>query len=278
MRRQVLAIVSVLSDLHIEFGELRLAKRAADVLLLPGDIHLWVNAILWADRTAQHLDLPVVIIAGNHEHYKNAGRHGQNHRDRHVESCIDALRERAAQTAGRVTFLERETAVVAGVRFIGATLWTDFNLFGDPALAKKAALAGKLTDYNGTIDYRHSVKFTPDHAISEHETARRFIAEACATPFAGSTVIMTHHAPSARSVPEKFASELSSAAYASNLDALVEASGAALWVHGHIHDSKRYRIGRTEVLSNPRGYANEEPADLNSDFDPNLTVDLAGVV
>ena len=56
---------------------------------------------------------------------------------------------------------------------------------------------------------------------------------------------------------------------ASNLDEIVENSGAALWLHGHTHVSQDYWIGSTRVVCNPRGYAGYE---LNPDFDPNLVV------
>jgi len=56
------------------------------------------------------------------------------------------------------------------------------------------------------------------------------------------------------------------AAYASDLEAFVESCGAALWIHGHIHRRNQYRIGRTRVVCNPRGY----PDQTASGFDPRL--------
>jgi predicted phosphodiesterase len=54
-------------------------------------------------------------------------------------------------------------------------------------------------------------------------------------------------------------------AYASNLDEFVVESGAALWVHGHSHQAKQYLIGETLVVSNPRGYP-EEDTGFNDSF------------
>lgn len=63
--------VRIMSDLHIEFGNLRLRKAAEDVIALAGDIHPWTNAVAWADELAQKLDAPVVLVPGNHEFYRN---------------------------------------------------------------------------------------------------------------------------------------------------------------------------------------------------------------
>ena len=92
-------------------------------------------------------------------------------------------------------------------------------------------------------------------------------------PFPGPTVIVTHHAPSERSIAPAFQGTPLAPAYASPLDELVRASGAAAWIHGHVHSHSDYRIGQTRILCNPRGYYAEEPC---LEFDPLATVDIAG--
>jgi hypothetical protein len=65
--------------------------------------------------------------------------------------------------------------------------------------------------------------------------------------------------------------DLTSAAYASNLDELVDASHAKLWIHGHIHRPTSYRIGETRVVSNPRGYPD---GPIDPMFDPALVLEV----
>jgi hypothetical protein len=65
--------------------------------------------------------------------------------------------------------------------------------------------------------------------------------------------------------------ELLSAAYASNLDELVAASRAKLWIHGHTHRPTNYWIGDTRVISNPRGYPVRAIAP---GFDPGFVLEL----
>lgn len=62
------------------------------------------------------------------------------------------------------------------------------------------------------------------------------------------------------------------AAYASALDRLVEGSGAAVWVHGHTHHCVDYRVGRTRVVSNQRGY----PGEAVNGFAPDLVIPATG--
>jgi predicted phosphodiesterase len=256
--------IRVLSDLHIEFGDLSVPTRDADLMVLAGDVHVGLAAAAWADDLAKRLGIPVVLIAGNHEHYDSLRRPGQ-----HLAGIIEGLRAAAAASSGRVVFLERESAIMAGIRFVGCTLWTDFELAGDPGTAMARA-ENAINDFRA-IAYRPGVRFTARDARHEFMLGRQFLETELAKPYDGPTVVITHHLPSLRSVAKRFENDALNPAFASHLDALVERSGAALWIHGHTHDSCDYTIGATRVICNPRGYAGVE---LNPQFDPALTVSI----
>jgi predicted phosphodiesterase len=258
-----MAKIRVMSDVHIEFGELPVPTADADVAVLAGDVHVGFAAAAWADALARQLDIPVVLIAGNHEHYNSLSQ------GRHLAGIVDGLRKAAAASAGRVAFLERDAAVVAGIRFVGCTLWTDFELYGDPGKAMAQAEIS-MNDFR-SIAYRPGVRFTARDACAEFVLGRQFLERELAKPFEGSTVVVTHHLPSLKSVAPRFANDGLNPAFASRLDALVERSGAALWIHGHSHDSADYTLGKTRVICNPRGYHDVE---LNPRFDPALTVEI----
>jgi calcineurin-like phosphoesterase family protein len=89
-------------------------------------------------------------------------------------------------------------------------------------------------------------------ALSDHEQSRRWIEDQLALPYAGKTVVVTHHGPSARSIHPRYLGEPVNAAFVSELDGLVEK--ADLWLHGHVHDSFDYMVGDCRVVANPRGY------------------------
>jgi predicted phosphodiesterase len=258
--------IRVLSDLHIEFGGLELPAVEADVAVLAGDVHVGIESARWSFAMAERLGIPVVLVAGNHEHYG-----GSRDPEISLARTITEFRAAAAARDGRLVFLERQSVVVAGVRFVGCTLWTDFELFGDPAEAMAHA-RNAMTDFQ-VINRAPGVRFTPNDARSEFMAARDFLEAELAKPWSGPTVVVTHHLPSARSVPPRFRDDPLTPAYASHLDALVERSSAALWAHGHTHGSADYAIGATRVVCNPRGYVGYE---LNRRFDPSMVVTVGG--
>lgn len=254
----------ILSDLHLEVGPLELDRSDEDIILLAGDIGRFTDGVIWADRVSQKFDRPVVMIAGNHEFYS-----GSQSPVATVRGTLEALHAAAAQTAGRVIFLECEAVVVDGVRFVGTTLWTDFALLGEPSLSMLIA-EQTMNDYRRI--YRNPGALIRGlEVVRTHFAYRKFLADTLAVQFPGPTVVMTHHSPSYRSLAGRYTDDHVAPAYASNLDDLVARSGAALWVHGHIHVSQDYRIGDTRVVCNPRGYDGRE---LNPSFDPRLTIEL----
>jgi Icc-related predicted phosphoesterase len=267
----------VFSDLHLEFGplELTLAVRAgqlAELVLLAGDIDIKRRGPDWAAATFTQR---VAIIGGNHEAYGDS-----------LFATIAAGRSAAERVSrGRqneIRFLERETWTMAAadgtpVRLIAATLWTDFELFGTETRSGVMARAhAQMSDFHQIriLDelLQETRRLEPMDVFRLHSMSRQFLETELGTPFDGLTIVMTHHAPSMISISDRFRGDLLTAAYASNLDEVVERFQPALWVHGHTHDSFDYRIGRTRVICNPRGYA---PDELNPSFDPALVVEIS---
>jgi Icc-related predicted phosphoesterase len=162
------------------------------------------------------------------------------------------------------------------VRIIAATLWTDFELFG---ATRQSAVMDDA--YHAMNDFRMIQivdglrggfrLLTPSDLLRLHHESKTYIAGELEKSFDGVTIVMTHHAPSGRSVTEAFADDPLAAAYASDLEALIERTQPQLWVHGHIHTSSDYVIGRTRIVCNPRGYF---PSDMNPDFDPGRVIEL----
>ncbi len=159
--------------------------------------------------------------------------------------------------------------VIAGVRFLGSTLWTDFNLFGEE-LKKSAMAEGKLYLNDFRLIRERFRTFSPARSAQLHKTSRAWLTKKLQQPFPGKTVVITHHLPSARSVAERYQSSLTSACFASHLDELMGTS--ALWIHGHTHDSFDYVLHGTRVVCNPRGYCRNPANPENREFNPTLVV------
>jgi Icc-related predicted phosphoesterase len=113
----------------------------------------------------------------------------------------------------------------------------------------------------------------PTDTVRLHRASVAFLHKELSRPFDGATVIVTHHAPSPRSIASRFCGDPLNSAFASNLDPLISRHEPSLWIHGHMHDSFDYTIGRTRVVCNPRGYF---PDQLNSQFDPTFVVEVSG--
>ncbi|HYD62834.1 MAG TPA: metallophosphoesterase [Noviherbaspirillum sp.] len=260
--------IQVASDLHLEFLAARFAgyrvvePTDADVLVLAGDIHRHTHAI----DVFRDWPVPVVYVHGNHELY-----------DAHAFGIMDQLRQRAEKT--NVHYLEKGEVLLHGVRFLGCCLWTDYRLFHGKKAAAMREAERCLNDHR-LITTRGGALFTAIDAERVHLESRQWLEHKLAEPFAGRTVVVTHHAPHPLSIHPRYAGDLLNAAFVSDLTPLVEQ--ADLWIHGHVHDSFDYRIGKTRIVANPRGYARNRhvaasPADLdweNPCFAPRLVVDL----
>lgn len=234
----------------------------ADVIILAGDIEIGPLAADYAADLAAWLGVPVVLVAGNHEFY---GRE-------YLETC-DVLQRRGD---GGAHFLERTRLdLEAGgqrLRILGCTLWTDFLLFGADRQAETMRVSvERMNDFAGMIRYGDGGPFAPHHAADIFAASVAWLRSELATPFDGPTIVVTHHAPSRLSVHQTYKRDPTSAAFASHLDDLIAEAGPSLWVHGHMHHSLDYRIGRTRVVCNPRGY---RPDGLNKRFRPGLLLDV----
>ena len=251
----------ILSDLHLEFDGLRLPEVDADVTVLAGDIGGGLQGIEWALQ-AIPCHQPVIYVLGNHEFY------GQ----RTMPELWKKAREKVAGT--HVHLLENEAVEIGGVRFLGATLWTDFDLFDDREGGMKAALDMNdywniITNYGAGYTSNRATRLTPKDTLRMHQESVSWLSKELSNRGRGPVVAVTHTAPHRGSLHPKYEHHGISPAFVSDLDGLVQR--ADLWIHGHTHDSFDYQAGKCRVVCNPRGYAGHE---LNPGFDSGLVVEV----
>lgn len=255
--------IRVLSDLHIDFGGGPLpASCGEDVVVLAGDICEGVAGIEWAVEAFPATR--IVFVPGNHEYY-----------EARMDACLAELRDVAARLApNRLHVLDRQAVVIDGVRFIGATLWTDYRLFGDPQVAMRYSQP-RLLDYARILVQAGEGErlLTPEDTVQLHAPARQYLALALASGDPRATVVVTHHGPHPKSIAPQFADDLTSAGFISDLGALM--GRAAVWIHGHTHVSFDYAVNGTRIVCNPRGYcARDGTRCENPAFDWELTVEI----
>lgn len=251
--------LNILSDLHLRQGALAAPANDADVVVLAGDIARPMQAVAWASS----LRKPVLYVPGNHEFYGGS-----------IDGTLAQLRTLCQGTD--VHLLDDDVIVLEGVRFIGSTLWTDFLLLG----AAQRALAmheGQrfMRDFSQIRASEASdAMFTPADSAARFERHRGFLAARLAEPFTGPTVVITHHAPSPRSIHPRFTDSPLNACFISDVEPLMDGTRALLWVHGHTHDTFDYTVNGTRVVCNPRGYA-MRGVNENARFDPDFVIDVS---
>ena len=257
--------VQILSDLHVEFDGNLIPALApdAELIILAGDLapvhtrRVGDIAKRWAGADR------ILYVPGNHEFYGS---------DIEV-----AERELARQCLEHgVTLLDRGAVTIDGIRFIGATLWTDFRLeagvLGEAWAHHEVGQAAP--DFTGAIRDRNAPEglFTTQESARRHADDRAFIeAELEKAEASGLTpIVITHHAPSPRCIRPWFEKSRLNPGFASDLDALIARYQPPLWVHGHMHDSVDEWVGETRILANPHGYGRVE----GHTFNPLLVIEV----
>ena len=263
--------IQLLSVLHLEAHPHFVPEPTpgADVLVLAGDVGSYQSGSQLADDDfglarfsplPQHAGwpTPVLFVPGNHEY---------------DAQDFDAAHLRLRQTCDRlgIAWLERETLVMQGVRFVGTTLWSDFDALADHEgctdLGRRLKLRDKafraanfyLRKTGGT---RHGEPFLAEPLREQAMACQEWLAAALQQPFDGSTVAVTHFAPSLKSADPRYGLVPGTAGFCNALDHLLP--HAQLWLHGHLHAPSDYRAQgqrgdgsawQCRVVANPLGYA-----------------------
>lgn len=260
--------LQIFSDIHLEFGTPPTPPITGDIIVAAGDIGVGIEGLVWLSQ----FDRPVVYVAGNHEFY-----------DCDLDETRQELAE-FAETMG-IHFLDNRAVEIAGVRFLGCTLWTDFD-------QRRAPFYHYATDLMNDFRMirREGRNLSPIDVVELHQESRGWLQEslegaaqqgnaATALSAAGAaaatapytpTVVVTHHAPSRQSWDED-RDVLFRPAYCNDLEHLLAEHPIDLWVHGHVHHRHDYALHGTRVVCNPRGYAGYQVVD---DHDVTFTVEL----
>ena len=278
--------IQLLSDLHLEVHPHWTPQPApgADVLVLAGDVGSYQPGSLLADddfglgrfSPLTGWPTPVIFVPGNHE-YDNLD--------------FDAAHARLRATCERLglIWLEREVLSApwtdrAGrpVRLLGTTLWTDFDALGPqeaqsvsaqtPRSANLLAQQLKSRDkafraanyyLRKTGTTRHDAPFLAEQVRTQALECQAWLHQALLTPFEGTTVAITHFAPSLHSADPRYGLTPGTAGFCNALDALLP--HAQLWLHGHLHAPSDYVQQGCRVVANPLGYARKnEQAHFNA--------------
>lgn len=254
--------IQLISDCHLNWGPLVLP--GGDVLVMAGDIFEASDyrkgirpATSYYDQFTKELDKyqKVLYVFGNHEHYGGDYSKTASTLGSHLPS--------------HVTFLENSWVEIEGTRFWGATLWTDMGR-GSPLVIQAAR--GGMNDFN-CIKYKRKVthptghsywtsEFSPQCTTEIHRESLLALQRSLQDPVPH--FVITHHAPTHRSIDPRYSDSNLNYCYYSDLsNTILDNPHIQTWVHGHLHNSSDYYIGTTRVVCNPRGYYKHEHQATN---------------
>jgi hypothetical protein len=257
--------IQLFSDLHLESDPGFSPKVApgTDVVVLAGDIgsyqpgsRLETDDFGLGRFSPAVLGVPrVLYIPGNHEF--DSLEYGE---------AYARLRETCERLG--ITWLEREVLAIGHVRFIGSTLWSDFDAIagGEPDLAARERLRAKAFRaanwyLSRNTTFKEGAQVLAEEMREMSLESQSWLRGALAQPFDGATVVVTHYAPSLRSADPRYGLTPGTAGFCNSLDALFPQ--VDVWMHGHLHCLNDYvaegieqgRPWSCRVVANPLGYA-----------------------
>lgn len=269
--------IQLLSDLHLEADPGFAATPApeADLLVLAGDVGSYqtrrdgsvMDEPDWGLQRFSPLPqyagwpVPVLFVPGNHEY------DGLD-----MDEVHTGLR-RACERLG-IAWLERETLQIEGVRFVGTTLWSDYDALVPAGATETERLRQREKAFRAANFYLHKMAGQRRGALFDAAAMRElalecqaWLRDTLAKPHAGATVVVTHFAPTLHSADPRYGLSPGTAGFCNTLDDLLP--HADLWLHGHLHCPTDVQVGRCRVVANPLGYARKGEQD---GFRPRLTL------
>jgi predicted phosphodiesterase len=274
-----------MSDLHLEstrFWDLPAPadRPDFDVMVVAGDlIPRMERGVKWLLERVS--DRPVIYAMGNHEAY------GVD-----VDRTVEKAKEAAA--GSNVHVLQNETVRIGDTTFAVATLWTSYDLFGDPRRAMTVA-ADRMNDFKKIRVKGYVERFRPTHALARHKESRAFLESEMRKQRPGKLVVVTHHAPHALGLATSdpmTPDDILTASFRTDLTALMSPVPGRwhgpmeqveplrppdVWIYGHTHESFDAVIGeKARVVSNAKGYGPWKPGETweNPHFNPNFVIEI----
>lgn len=231
----------LLNDLHLEYSEFPILPEHLenlDLVIAAGDIGVKLVGVKYLNRLSEQffdLNIPILYILGNHEYYG---------------AIYPNIKNEIVSNAGsEVIILDNSTFTIGETLFIGSTLWSNTSIATDESLyyvndyryisIQKESLSGtRIITKNISPRYIDALHYTAKNYIfSKIEELRDSYNKIC---------IITHHAPSFKSIPKVdqftpyFASDLTEQILNTDID---------LWIHGHTHIPIEYKIRNTKIIS-----------------------------
>ena len=147
--------IALYSDLLLEISPWVPPGLDVDMVILAGDIGSHTRGLSWASTTFEQ---PVVYVSGNHEYY-----------DAHVGLLAEMQKPTWAHSG--VNFLERRSVERSGMRFLGCTLWSGVDLYGEDNREAYMSVAKRSMNDYWMIRAHNGKRLEPRDTLRLHRTA-----------------------------------------------------------------------------------------------------------
>lgn len=257
--------IGLVSDLHLEGSNMsELVNPGWDYLVIGGDLStdLGLTDQFLAYKAPQ--DIPIIYVLGNHEF-----------EGRRFDQTLEMIRK-VLKPYEHVTLLYDQSIIIDDIKFIGSTLWTNFELEGMHKREENMKWAkNNVADFTYIFTQKENGKYggidPEEMAEMSHKSMKFLEFELRQNPFDGDKVVVTHFAPHPLSIDPNY-KRGNSSYWINNLEELMGFS--RYWLHGHTHSSFRYEVEGTEVVCNPRGFSKTMDLSPNPKFDRQLILPI----
>lgn len=245
--------VQFMSDLHDKYPTLN--EPSAPILALLGDIG---NPKSTAYRAfllhVSALFEDVIVIAGNHEYYGNT-----------LEETKTYIMDACKNAGTNVHFLDRTTITLHGIRFIGATLWSDIT----KSAAETISCFKRI--YEDKSIPNAFQKLRQETYLEMHRKDLKFIEDEIATRPYEPCVILTHYAP-LMECNGCYNDSPQVSAFATDLQHLYKNENVKAHLFGHTHVNGNWTVNNVPILCNCKGYYPGECQGLPFDVQKRIEV------
>lgn len=256
--------IGLLSDLHLEGSNIEINNPGWDCLVIAGDLSSDLDNIDHFFYYCAPKDIPIIYVLGNHEF-----------EGKRLDLATNKIRD-LLKPYENVHLLDNESIVINGVKFIGTTLWSNFESAGMHMKKEEMNWAKfHVVDFSSIFDKNDKGKYVPinpEKMIELNKKAYQFLEfELKKNEFNGPKIVVSHFAPHKNSIHSSYENKMSSY-WVNHLEELLGFSD--YWFHGHTHNSFDYTVEGTRVVCNPRGFSRIFNMAQNQNFNKELILSL----
>lgn len=260
--------IRIVSDLHIDVnrqGNFGFRHEKQDILLIAGDIAgSYTKELSWLQGLTKDITCPIFVVAGNHLGYEYKFDIDYYFNDDKKigtkQWSIDYLKKNCPSN---IHYLDNDFVDIGDYIVFGGTMYSDYKLYPNKELSQKAG-EQYLNDFRYVymVDKKQKIirPVNTDDYIQWHRLFMRRL-KACLKKTDKNIIVLSHFAPSSKSISEKYRKGTDiavNASYCSDLEKFIlDNPRIKMWVHGHMHDSFDYYVGNCHVICEPYGYSRE---------------------